>query len=298
MSTVTCKAKLHYYRFNVFVPEDRAAYAAMVERIKSNQPEVRGRWMHAIASPAERSKRLMGNSTVEVDVELSHIFENQWNTTDGADGGLRVFDWYEEYPTGGMNKDIKTGHWLELTRELAAARRDTLKCQYCGCQYGPYHRAIPEKLFCMSCLDSPYLNKEELYLTRLKPLAAPDFKCQPLTEEESAWLVPLYVDRQAVGKSSRSVKARAAELERIETKYKKDMIVAETEYRGFKWLHDHHLSLGNVIYYSHTDTFCFGWRSPLSADVVQQILKHMSEFPFKYELKCADGKTLENYVDG
>lgn len=297
MSSTTCKAKLHYYRFNVSIPAEREQYDSMVDRIKQNQPEVRGRWMHTISPPAERSKRSMGNETVEVEVELKHIFENQWNTTDGAGGGLRVFDWYQEYMTSGMNQTIRTGHWLELTPELADARRSTMKCQFCGCQYGPYHQAIPEKLFCLACLDSPYLKQEELYLTRLKHLAVPDFKCQPLTDAESAWLVPLYVDRQTVGNTSRAVKARAAELEKIESKYKRDISKAETEYRGFKWLHGKGLNIDNVIYYSHTDTFSFGWRTPLSADVVKQILQNVSEFPFKYELKCVDGKTLENYVE-
>lgn len=62
------------------------------------------------------------------------------------------------------------------------------------------------------------------------------------------------------------------------------------------WLLDHGLPLDNVIYYSHTDKFGFGWRSPVSPEVKSKILDLMSEFPFNYEITATDGK-LERHND-
>lgn len=59
------------------------------------------------------------------------------------------------------------------------------------------------------------------------------------------------------------------------------------------WLLDHGISIENVIYYSHTDTFCFGWRDKCGAEFVGQVLEVISEFPYPYEIKCADGRKLE-----
>jgi len=58
--------------------------------------------------------------------------------------------------------------------------------------------------------------------------------------------------------------------------------------------HINGIKIDNCIYYSHTDRFSFGWRSPVSAEVVSEILNVISEFPFLYEIKCDDGKTLQN----
>ncbi len=93
------------------------------------------------------------------------------------------------------------------------------------------------------------------------------------------------------------VAARKKELERIEEKYKKAIKSHQTEYQGFKWLHEKGLSVDNVIYYSHTDRFCFGWQKKVSPEVESAILKVISEFPFQYTIKCEDGRELENYLD-
>ena len=287
------KAQLHYYRYNVIVPEERRAYEEMAKKIAANEPEARGKWMKCIPSFDKDKRGREDNTTEEVEVELEHIFDNQWNTKT-----MQVFDWYEEaiYSAGKENKNIKRGHWLELTPELAAVRKATWKCCYCGAQYGEHHTPKTGD-FCTQCLDSKYLKKEDLRLLRLRRLSVPDHVITELTEEEMAFLLPLYVERQTVSRDSRAVAAREREMERIEKDYKEAIKAAETKYQGFKWLYGKGIKLSNVIYYSHTDRFCFGWQNKVSPEVESAILKVISEFPYQYTIECADGRKLENYLD-
>lgn len=74
---------------------------------------------------------------------------------------------------------------------------------------------------------------------------------------------------------------------------RKDTRNATTERDGKLWIWDHGFSLDNVIYYSHTGRFCFGWRQPVSDSVASKLLDVMSEFPFPYTIK-SESKTYEN----
>jgi hypothetical protein len=50
--------------------------------------------------------------------------------------------------------------------------------------------------------------------------------------------------------------------------------------------------IDNVIYYTHTGKFGFGWRTPLDAAEVSALLDIITEFPYLYEIKAADGRKL------
>lgn len=69
-----------------------------------------------------------------------------------------------------------------------------------------------------------------------------------------------------------------------------------TERDAHVWLIDHGLDLDNVIYYDHEGVFCFGWRDKVPAETVARILAVISEFPYPYRIKCADGRTLEGGI--
>jgi hypothetical protein len=64
------------------------------------------------------------------------------------------------------------------------------------------------------------------------------------------------------------------------------------ELAGQLWLLDRKQPIENVIYYKHTGVFCWGWRAPLADQDVSAVLDYISEFPFPYEIKGADGRTL------
>lgn len=277
----TFKATLHHYFYE---SGTHPGYKALKAAIKANSAS-RGHLMHSWGGTDHDSGK--GNTSEVVEIETAHVFGNQWNTADGR----RVFDWYLEY----TEKDYKRGHWLEITPELAEVRRETLKCGYCGCQYGPHHDPAPEKPFCAACLDSEYLKPDDLYLTRLAPVVevnGNDPKREPLTDAERAAVMPAYVARQTTGDDSRANLKRHRQRADVLQKFAKETAAATAERDGMLWLWDHGASLDNVIYYDHTQKFSFGWRSPVSLEVEAALLAILSEFPHSYEIKTARGAIL------
>lgn len=219
-------------------------------------------------------------------VETKHLFGDQSNTEEG----FRVFDWYDGIFNN--NRSWRIGHYIEDGegwKALQLARRNFNKCGYCGNQ----EPAAAGTVFCDKCIDSEYLKEGDLHLTRMVCVAESDKKRAPLTEAEKAHLVPLYRAAQLHGTTERG-KARIAKARRdIVTKRDAAIKHANVEHDGYLWLMDHGINTANVIYYTHTGKFGFGWRNPVEAGVLTGILDVISEFPFPYEIKCADGRTLE-----
>lgn len=287
------KATLHYYCFKDALsdPDQRRAYEEMVAKIDANCPAARGRWMECISINKDRA--CYKNESVEVTLDTTHIFENQWNSDKD-----RIFDWYEEaiFIDGRENNRLKVGHWLELTAELAVLRLSTKKCGYCGKLYGAnYLQETPDQRgFCLSCLGSEYLHDGELRLLRLHPLVG-EFasKRAELTEEERAWLLPEYVRRQ-IHATRPKLQLLREELEKEYAKKLSELAVTygggkeriDTEYQGMFWLLDRNINPVDVIYYQHDYRFRFGWRSNgLSQCVVDELLPLIKDFPYRYEVK-------------
>jgi hypothetical protein len=218
-----------------------------------------------------------GGDDSDIDLETGFIFDNQWNTTDGR----RVFDWYESIVP---NRRIKIGHYLTITPAMVEIRRNTFKCGYCGKEYYGTQNA---GRFCPACLDSPYLKQDDLRLLRVLPAGASFNGSRPeLTPEESAIILPDYVRRQTRGTSSRAARKHREEKQDILKDYRKTVTTARHEKDGLLWLYKQGISLDNVIYYNHTDTFCFGWRQPITSfDVYHELERLLVNFPFKWEIK-------------
>lgn len=284
----TLKTTLHRYRFpSAAHPE----YKAMVRRIEANA-DGRGHWMHCISGNRGDSARhvLTGGVGIEsepVELEPAHLFGNQWNEADGTEKGRRLFDWYEEaLAVGNSRNPLKIGHWLEITPEMAEARRQTVKCGYCGHQHGPYHTPAPADGFCAVCLDSAYLKPEDLNLLRLRSIAeeGPSFKDRPpLTDDERTALMARYVERQTTGNDSRAAKNRAKQRADVLAKFEKESAAAATERDGMLWLWDRNIPLDNVIFYDHKNEFSIGWRSALAPEVREQFTLLMTGFPFPWK---------------
>jgi hypothetical protein len=277
---------IHVYRFHVGNPDEARAYDALCEKLSASHPRVMRAWgmenVHDITNPA------LDGRAIELDV--AHLFDNQWNTAPGSlgEGSVRVFDWYDAvFP----NPNLKAGHYLDQTPEMVEIRRRVAKCGYCGAYYpGPLG-----VVFCERCRDNEYLTEEDLHLTRIVPVAdtwAPGAR-PPLTEAERAGLLPLYRDAQLHGSSERGRARVAKRRADVETTYRKAVANAEAERLGMTWLLDRLPQLtDNVIYYSHTGRFGFGWRKPLEPTVLSTLLDVISEFPVAYDITCADGRKL------
>jgi hypothetical protein len=231
--------------------------------------------LHINFEPGEHIK------TVEVSLETDHLFDNQWSTAEG----FRLFN-KAEYTYA--NPKYKVGYWLEQTPEMVAILTGTAKCGYCG------HMApVGEKEFCDKCLSSPHLDEGSLHLLRMRPIEEPGLretvkserkryrKSVPLTEQERENLLPRYVEAQTEGKRELAQKAISEAHEKCARKVK----LANMEYDGTVRIAEAGVPLGNVIFYEHTETFCFGWRNGLSGEVKEVLKEKLKDFPYKFELK-------------
>lgn len=279
------KTKLHhYYIGDATTPEGRKAY----DEIKRQIGEQRhGNPMHCIAHDYKPG---IGVEDVELDAE--HLFENQWNE---AGDKRRLFDWFEAYEL--HNKRMKRGHWLEITDEMHDARTATRSCGYCGKLYGPLHAPAPERGICTACAGSEYLETKYYDLLRLAPLGL-HAKRAPLTSEELDYLRPIIADAQKRGEESKRQKIAARTLANInELREKAQEVVrhADDEANGRMWFYDRGFTnQGNLIYYTHSKTFCWGWSGKVNAELLGRLLDVVSEFPYRYEIKTEDGRTLNN----
>jgi len=60
---------------------------------------------------------------------------------------------------------------------------------------------------------------------------------------------------------------------------------AKLEYDALFWLVENYISIDNVIYYSHKNEFCFGWKTVYSTKEETEIRKKLKSFPYKYYFK-------------
>lgn len=277
------KAIIKSYCIYTNTPEGEAEYAALVSTLNKSK-------FHCAWGGTGTYYFPWAKGGLEIDLETEHLFGNQWNTApiDGvSDKGYRVFDWAEDYPID-FPKYIKRGHYLVITPDMEEVRRNTHKCGYCGKQ----EPAQKGYVFCPHCMGSAYLDEKSLHLRRMLPVESDERP--PLTESERAYLIPIWKEAQLKGAGERCEKAKKAKRLQIENGYKNAINKAETEYKGFTWLLDNGFNVENVIYYSHTNKFSFGWMKPIDGELLSSLLDIISEFPFNYEIKCGDGRTLTN----
>lgn len=278
------KTVIHNYSFDIRTEQGKADWLALKAKL-----EAEGLRVFETHGGGSHCKPQLG--TREIELETKHLFDNQWNTApiEGvSDKGLRVFDWALDYNShSGAPHGIKRGHWLEQTPAMREIRRNTYACGYCGKQ----EPAQKGDVFCSHCLDSEHLKESELHLTRMKAI---DDKAEraPLTEAERAHLLPKYREAQLHGSTERGKARIAAQREAVHTKFKNAVANATAERDGFVWLMDHGVNTSNVIYYSHTKRFSFGWRAPISKAVESELLDIITEFPFSYDIRCEDGRIL------
>lgn len=271
------KTTLHTYSFDLDRVEDREPYHQLKHKLL-NTPG-RGHRMHAI-----KTNHDFNPEAGEIELEPEHLFENQWNANVG-----RVFDWYEEAifsPYNGKeNKLIKRGHYLDITPEMVEIRQNTLKCGYTGDQFFWDHKQDGERPKFntrQSALGSCYLKESELHLLRLLPVCE-EFtgKRAELTPEERDYLLPLYIAAQ----TKTTGEAREKQLAEINAEFEKDHALAVMERDGKLWLLSNGVPLENVIFYTHTGRFNFGWRSPFTGAARDALLAALAKFPFPYDVK-------------
>ena len=277
------KTKLHRYCVPRYSDD-----AQEIDRLRA-ETQGTGAGSSHIAISGTAYKAPFGHTVEGVKLDTKFLFGNQWN--EAKEGGRRLFDHYEEHAHG-VFKNIRYGHWLEITPELAAIRAKVHTCGYCGKHYDQ----PTEDGFCSACLGSEYLEQKALRLLRLLPVATSFGGDRPeLSEAELANLLPRYREAQGLGKEARNatrlkgLRAKvAAIVDEAKAKAEKEIAAAQTKQDAFNWLLDHdYRNIDNVIFYSHTGRLCFGWRKALSKEEASHLETLLCEFPFDYELKRA-----------
>lgn len=254
--------------YHVFT--DTPEGAKQWQELKSRLEKTNGKCFESWGNGYHYQEGLDGKT---VDLNAAHVFDNQW-TAEGVN--IRLFDWALDFEPYG-NKHLKQGHYLEITQEMRDLRDNTYTCGYCG-----YQELGSTRAFCPKCIGSQYLKAEDLRLTRMLPVSSKAKRAE-LTDEERAELMPLYVQAQ----TAQDNKAIIKERERVIAKHAKTTADATTERDACLWLLDRGLRTDNVIYYTHTNRFCFGWRSPLSGELLSRTLDILAEFPYDYDIKKA-----------
>lgn len=281
------KTTLKSYCFNIRNPEEAAAYEALRAQLAATNGECFETWggkgSHYDAAWLDG---------VPVELETTHLFGNQWNTAPAeVAGNLRVFNWAQDYPAGNLtNKSIKRGHYLVITDEMRAALHNNVKCRHCG----HMEPAAAGHEFCPKCIGSEYLTEKDLNLTRMMRVDD-NSRAPELTEEEAADLLPRWRVAQGLGKQNREALALSKRRQKIaglvaeaEAKAAKNIEQAKIETAALTWLMDNdYRDIDNVIYYSHTDRFGFGWRTAISAADHGALVDMLCEFPFDYDIKRA-----------
>lgn len=297
----TVRTVLHSYAFDTTTPEGAASWQAFKAERKASGARIHG----PVYSDGQFRKFLpLDGATVEL--ETAHLFDNQWSARTPTGEGVRVFDWWLEaeasHPSqiGCAPRGMKRGHWLEITPEMVALRRDWLKCGYCGHEKHVSHGLT----FCPDCIGSEYLKPGDFALTRLAPVGVGHDKGArpPLTEAEQAERLALYQDAQREGAKTRAGAKLAKFRAGVEAKAAKAKESAERERAGMIWLLDHDLgglACDNAIYYPHTGRFSFGWRAAIDGAVAHEIMGKLSDegFPFPYDVETANLGKLSGCVE-
>lgn len=287
------KTTLHYDTYNLHNPDEKRAYEALMARLNEAgmRPQRMECWARASNEPGAMEFRecLRALDGREVELEIKHLFDNQWNTAPIkglSDNGLRVFDWQDaSFPDV---RHVRQVQWLEQTEEMKVLREGRVACGYCGHQHD-----APEGGFCDRCLDSPYLKEDGLHLLRLRKIANTSRR-EPLSDWEVATLLPLYRKAQLHGNARRAAKMTNDALEKIERKRAKSIADAEREADGMRWLLREIPGVyENAIYYGHAETFGFGWRSKLDKQGASDLHNALASFPYRYRIECSDGSRLE-----
>ncbi|MFK7941832.1 MAG: hypothetical protein AB8B85_02780 [Paracoccaceae bacterium] len=275
----TIRTVIHTYRLDTNKPLERAEHQQLLEQLKDGR-----HWMHAMGATSDHAHMQGG----VIELETDCLFDNQWNATDNSPSfaGRRVFDHYEAiFP----NRSIKIGHWLEITDEMRDIRQSVKQCGYCGALHYP-----PRELtFCDRCMTSEYLTPKDFPLLLLLPVSDRRDRRQVVSAEEAGELSQEY----ARGRLEVTAAIASRLQDKIHSDYQKKLQKASDDVLAARKTRDIRIALfeagyqdhSNMIYYNHTDTFSFGWRSAIPDEEKVKLRAILDELVqtlcFKYEIK-------------
>lgn len=257
--------KLVTYHYDIGNPEDAAEYETLCEKLKG--------WgykkFHVIS---QRDNKLKDNTGYTCQLEITHLFGNQWNAAVGENNeAMRIFNWFEAYVE---NKKTKRGHYIEFVPEMEEVLARHTHCGYCGATYN-----TGEQEFCSRCIASEYLGKKELKLLRLrsKNLKGDHAKFPDLSEAELAFLMPSYLEGRKA--------ALETEKEDLVAHHSAEVAKLERQFAVYSELLNLGVSKKNAIYYDHTNILVVGWREKLSEEDAEEVAEKLKNASFEWSIE-------------
>lgn len=213
----------------------------------------------------------------EYTLDLAHVFSNQYNTVEDkltGHKGYRVFEFYDPLVINyGRTVHSYYGYYIsEGIEKIREYQRELKVCGYCGKQY--YKSA---KLYCNSCLGSQYLEEKYYPFLRLRNILddKPD-NTTPLPTK----IVNLIAVAQRKSREKRLAQQKADKIASIKAQIRG----CKAELKGFQWLIAHDIPFDNVIYYTHSGKFNFGWRNCIAREEAAKLRLKLEGFPYAYEI--------------
>lgn len=202
-------------------------------------------------------------------LDLGHVFSNQYNTDK-----FRVFEFHDPLVAPyGRCVPLNVGYYIsEGIEAIRAYQKDLKVCGHCEAQY--YKSA---ETVCKKCVGSEYLEEKYYPLLNLRNICDEKSPDKPLPPD----MLALIQSEQKKTRQRKLEKQRADKLQCLQN----DIASAETEYDAFKWLIDADMDFENVIFYSHTRKFCFGWRNAIGVIDAEKLHEKLKDFPYAYEVK-------------
>lgn len=267
------KTTITGYRFDTNNAREKQLYQELCDRLSTTP----GRAPIFDVINVGSKPYVLPSNPVEIELATDFITNNQWNTSDSSKNypSTRVFDWWENISPNARN--YKHGHYLEITPEMIAIRRDTKKCGFCGTHY-----FLTEQAYCTACIGSEYLQESNLDLLQLLPAGSPGRTERKLSDKDYAELQGLWLEAQT--------SLRAQKLEKFRLRIKQDhsdaIRKANIEYDGYLKLIQCNAPASEAIFYTHTEKFTFGWRSELDMKTAEAILSKIRKANFPYLVDC------------
>lgn len=199
-------------------------------------------------------------------VDTAHMFDNQYNLVEG----MRVFEWCQRLSNKGLGVFPEGYYISEGLDKLREIQNNRFACGYCGKQ-------TDHGGWCDKCRGSEYLKPENYPLLQLLPISQ--------KRDYSVSIPQEVIDDIQVQQEDARKKRRAKHIEDKRAKLRQEEKDLETKIEAFEWLVENGMDFDNVIYYNHTQTFCFGWRDSIPEGQRDALKAKLSGFPFAFEVK-------------
>lgn len=201
-----------------------------------------------------------GKGIYDGTFEVDYIHADQLTTKCGK----RIHDWAEYMSP--KSRRIRWGHYVENIDELNEYRSQFYRCGYCGDTYD-------HPSWCESCRGSAYLTPEVYHLLKLNRLDLPR-QHEPVPDDVLASIEEAQ-HQAAIRIAEQKYISKMKDLnQRIRDAEHEKVFIDEAIRRGLTWQ-----TLDNVIFYGHTQTFCLGWRKPVTETEADAFKSLMNDFP-------------------